>query len=67
MKATVARIIAGDAATLVRHDHGDWYRELSQPGVAAGVVLDRALMGIPEALRLSARLAPRPAALGSRA
>jgi fido (protein-threonine AMPylation protein) len=39
VKAAVAQIITGvDAATLVRSAHRDWYRELFQPCVAAGLI-----------------------------
>jgi fido (protein-threonine AMPylation protein) len=43
---SVAEIIAGaDAAKLVRDAHRDWYRELFQPCVAAGLIEARALAG----------------------
>ena len=39
MKKTVAQIIAGtDAASLLRNAHRDWYREMFQPCVAAGLI-----------------------------
>jgi fido (protein-threonine AMPylation protein) len=46
VKKTVAQIIAGgDAAKLVRSAHRDWYRELFQPCVAAGLIETQALAG----------------------
>jgi len=46
VKDTVAQIIAGaDAATLVRSAHRDWYREMFQPRVAAGLIDATALAG----------------------
>lgn len=46
VKANVAEIIAGaDSALLLRAAHRDWYRELFQPCVAAGILTPRALAG----------------------
>ena len=46
VKDTVAQIIAGaDAAKLVRSAHRDWYREMLQPCVAAGLIEAAALAG----------------------
>ncbi len=46
VKANVAEIIAGaDSARLVRATHRDWYRELFQPCVAAGILMPGALAG----------------------
>jgi fido (protein-threonine AMPylation protein) len=46
VKKTVAQIIAGaDAATLVSSAHRDWYREMFQPYVAAGLIEAHALAG----------------------
>jgi Fic/DOC family len=46
VKGAVAEIIAGaDAATLVRGAHRDWYREMFQPSVAAGLIDVAALAG----------------------
>jgi fido (protein-threonine AMPylation protein) len=46
VKKTVAEIIAGaDAARLVRSAHRDWYREMFQPCVAAGLIEAQALAG----------------------
>jgi fido (protein-threonine AMPylation protein) len=46
VKGTVAEIIAGaNPGTLVRTAHKDWYRELFQPCVAAGVIKAGALAG----------------------
>ncbi|MEE8202142.1 MAG: Fic family protein [Alphaproteobacteria bacterium] len=43
---TVAKIIAGgNPGTLVRCAHRDWYRELFQPCVAAGLIAPSALAG----------------------
>jgi fido (protein-threonine AMPylation protein) len=45
-KGTVAEIIAGgNAGALARSAHRDWYRELFQPCVAAGVIPAGALAG----------------------
>src|SRR6201997_1683417 len=46
VKASVADIIAGaNPGTLVRTAHKDWYGELFQPCVAAGLISARALAG----------------------
>lgn len=46
VKNSVAQIIAGaDAATLVRTAHREWYREMFQPCVAAGLIEAQALAG----------------------
>ena len=46
VKKTIAQIIArADAAKLVRSAHRDWYRELFQPCVAAGIIAAQALAG----------------------
>jgi fido (protein-threonine AMPylation protein) len=46
VKDTIAQIIAGtDAASLVRTVHRDWYREMFQPCVAAGLIDAAALAG----------------------
>lgn len=46
VKEAVARIIAGaDAAKLVRTAHRDWYREMFQPCVAAGLIKAQDLAG----------------------
>jgi fido (protein-threonine AMPylation protein) len=46
VKGTVAEIIAGgNAGALARTAHKDWYRELFQPCVAAGVIPAGALAG----------------------
>jgi fido (protein-threonine AMPylation protein) len=46
VKQTVAQIIGGaDAAKLVRSAHRDWYREMFQPYVAAGLIDAEALAG----------------------
>jgi len=46
VRATVSEIIGGDqAGALVRKVHRDWYRELFQPCVAAGLIADSALAG----------------------
>ncbi|MBI1732699.1 MAG: Fic family protein [Gammaproteobacteria bacterium] len=44
-KSVEAIISGGDAASLVRAAHGDWYRELFQPAVAAGIIPAAALAG----------------------
>ncbi len=46
VKKTVAQIVASaDAAKLVRAAHREWYREMFQPCVAAGLIEARALAG----------------------
>jgi fido (protein-threonine AMPylation protein) len=46
VKDTVAQIIGGaDAGALVRSAHRDWYRELFQPCVVAGIIKPAALAG----------------------
>lgn len=46
VKKSVAAIIGGgDAGALVRADHRDWYRELFEPSVAAGLIRPAALAG----------------------
>jgi Fic family protein len=46
VKASVEKIIAGDnPGTLARTAHKDWYRELFQPSVAAGLIPAGALAG----------------------
>lgn len=46
VKASVEKIIAGDnPGTLARIAHKDWYRELFQPSVAAGLIPAGALAG----------------------
>jgi fido (protein-threonine AMPylation protein) len=46
VKKAVAQIVAGaDAAKLVRSTHRDWYREMFQPCVAAGLIDAQALAG----------------------
>ncbi len=46
VRETVGQVIAGgDAGSLVRAAHRDWYRELFQPCVAAGLIAASALAG----------------------
>jgi hypothetical protein len=46
VRENVARIIAGEAAArLVRTSHRDWYRELFQPCVVAGLIPAAAMAG----------------------
>jgi fido (protein-threonine AMPylation protein) len=46
VKASAQEIIAGaNPGTLVRSTHRDWYRELFQPSVAAGIIPASALAG----------------------
>ena len=63
VKATVAEVIAGaNAGALVRTAHKDWYRELFQPCVAAGLIEAGALAGYrnnPVYLRTSRYVPPR--------
>ena len=63
VKAAVGKIIAGaDAGPLVRESHRDWYREMFQPSVAAGLLSAGALAGyrsIPVYIRGSRHVPPR--------
>jgi len=63
VKATVAEVIAGaNAGAVVRTAHKDWYRELFQPCVAAGLIETGALAGYrnrPVYLRTSRFVPPR--------
>ncbi len=46
VRGTVARVLGGaNSGALVRTTHRDWYRELFQPSVAAGLVAASALAG----------------------
>ncbi|MFQ5972879.1 MAG: Fic family protein, partial [Alphaproteobacteria bacterium] len=46
VRHTVAEIIrGGNPGALVRFDHDEWYRELFQPSVAAGLIAPSALAG----------------------
>jgi len=63
VKANVGEIIAGeDPGRLVRTAHRDWYRELFQPCVGAGLIAPSALAGYrngPVYLRTSRYVPPR--------
>jgi Fic family protein len=63
VKGAVGKVIAGEnSGVLARAAHNDWYRELFQPSVAAGVTQPGALAGyrnIPVYLRTSRYLPPR--------
>ncbi len=63
VKATVAEVIAGgNAGALVGEAHQDWYREMFQPCVAAGLIEAGALAGYrnhPVYLRTSRFVPPR--------
>jgi hypothetical protein len=63
VKANVGEIIAGgNPGRLVRPAHRDWYRELFQPCVAAGLIAPSALAGYrngPVYLRTSRYVPPR--------
>ena len=63
VKASVGKILEGaDPGALVRTDHRDWYRELFQPSVAAGLLRPAALAGYrqhPVYLRGSRHVPPR--------
>jgi fido (protein-threonine AMPylation protein) len=67
VRATVEAIITGgDAADLVRTAHRDWYRELFQPCVAAGLLEPSTLAGYRDHfvyLRGSRHVPPRPEAV----
>lgn len=46
VKRSVAEVLKGaDPASVVRDGHGDWYREMFQPSVAAGLLEPTALAG----------------------
>jgi hypothetical protein len=63
VKGSVEKVIAGEnAGALVRAAHKEWYRELFQPCVAAGLIEPGALAGyrnIPVYLRTSRYVPPR--------
>jgi Fic/DOC family len=63
VKGAVEKVIAGEGAgALSRGAHKDWYRELFQPSVAAGLIQPGALAGyrnIPVYLRTSRYVPPR--------
>lgn len=63
VKAAVAKIIEGtEAGPLVRDSYRDWYREMFQPSVAAGLLSAGALAGyrsIPVYIRGSRHVPPR--------
>jgi hypothetical protein len=63
VRDNISNIIAGaDAVEILRTAHRDWYRELFQPCVAAGVISPAALAGyrnIPVYLRTSRYVPPR--------
>ena len=63
VKGNVAGIIGGaNAGSLVRNSHREWYRELFQPCVAAGLIAPSALAGYrndPVYLRTSRYVPPR--------
>jgi len=63
VKAAVEKVIAGEnPGTLARAAHKEWYRELFQPCVAAGLIEAGALAGyrsIPVYLRTSRYVPPR--------
>src|ERR1700733_5928996 len=62
VKAMVGEVIAGNAGALVRTGHNEWYRELFQPCVAAGLIEAGALAGYrnnPVYLRTSRFVPPQ--------
>ena len=67
VRDTVGEVVGGaDAAVLVRTAHQDWYRELFQPGVAAGLFPASVLAGYrnePVFLRGSRHVPPRSEAV----
>ena len=68
VKESISSIIAGgEAGELVRTAHRDWYRELFQPSVQAGLIGAQALAGYrnqPVFLRGSRHVPPRADVLG---
>lgn len=67
VKTTVADIVAGgNGGTLAAAAHRDWYRELFEPCVAAGIIPARALAGYRNDavfIRTSRHVPPRPEAV----
>jgi hypothetical protein len=66
-ESIVGIIAGGEAGELVRTAHRDWYRELFQPGVQAGLIGAQALAGYrnqPVFLRGSRHVPPRADVLG---
>ncbi|MBI1733102.1 MAG: Fic family protein [Gammaproteobacteria bacterium] len=63
VKKSIEKIISGqDAAALVRLTHRDWYREMFQPGVTAGIISREVLAGYrnnPVYIRTSRHVPPR--------
>ena len=57
VRNTVSEVMAGGSpAALIRAAHGDWYRELFQPSVEAGLIGASTLGGLPEPRRFPARV-----------
>lgn len=67
VRGVVEKVVAGgDPGTLARSAHRDWYRELFQPCVAAGLIAPTALAGYRNEavyLRGSRHVPPRPEAV----
>ncbi len=67
VKRSVITILKGDrAGPIVRSDHRDWYRELFQPSVAAGLIRPAMLAGYrrePVYLKGSRHIPPRAASV----
>ena len=65
VKGAVEKVIAGEnAGALARAAHKEWYRELFQPCVAAGLIEAGRARRIPEQSRLSAHVALCAATVG---
>ena len=65
VKGSVEKVIAGEnAGARARAAHKEWYRELFQPCVAAGLIRTRRARRIPEHSRLSADVALCAATVG---
>ena len=65
VKGSVEKVLAGEnAGACVRAAHKEWYRELFQPCVAAGLIEPGALAGVPEHSGLSAHVALCAATVG---
>ena len=66
VKESVEKVIAGEnPGALARGAHKDWYRELFQPCVTAGLIRAGCAGGVSEHSGLSADVAVCAAAVGS--
>jgi hypothetical protein len=67
VKASVTDILAGASpAAIAERDHGDWFREMFEPSVRAGILKPRELMGYrghPVYIRNARHVPPSPDAV----